>query len=82
VVVKKAPAHSGDSLLFIINNFIFTGDTLFSGSIGSTTDTISHELMLSIINDKILSLNDEYFIFPGHGPPTKVGIERILNPDL
>jgi len=82
VLVRKAPAHSGDSLLFILNNFIFTGDTLFSGTLGSTADNLSHELLLSIINEKILTLNDEYFIFPGHGPPTKVGIERILNPHL
>jgi glyoxylase-like metal-dependent hydrolase (beta-lactamase superfamily II) len=80
--IKKAPAHSGDSVLIILNNFVFTGDTLFSGTIGSTTDNISHELLLSIIHEKILTLDDEYFIFPGHGPPTKVGIERILNPHL
>ncbi len=82
VLVKEAPAHSSDSLLFVLNNFLFTGDTLFSGNIGPTTDNISHELLMTFINEKILSLNDDYFIFPGHGPPTKVGIERILNPYL
>ena len=55
VRVKEAPAHSGDSLLFVLNNFLFTGDTLSSGTIGSTTDNITHKLLMSIINEKILS---------------------------
>jgi hypothetical protein len=38
--------------------------------------------LLASIREKILTLDDECMIFPGHGPPTKVGIERKLNPDL
>jgi hydroxyacylglutathione hydrolase len=80
--VMETPGHSGDSVVFKINNLLFTGDTLFAGSIGSTPDNYARELIVSIIHEKILCLDDEYFIFPGHGPPSKVGIERILNPYL
>lgn len=80
--VIETPGHSGDSVIYVLDKFLFTGDTLFSGSIGATPDGFSKELLISVIYENILSLEDEYFVFPGHGPPSKVGIERLLNPYL
>jgi hypothetical protein len=39
-------------------------------------------VILNSINEKILSLDESVMIFAGHGPPSKVGIEKHLNPDL
>ena len=80
--VIETPGHSGDSVVFKLDRFLFTGDTLMAGKIGYTPDEFSKGLLLSSINEKILPLDDEYFIFPGHGPPSKIGIERHLNPEL
>jgi glyoxylase-like metal-dependent hydrolase (beta-lactamase superfamily II) len=82
VSVLETPGHSGDSVVYKLDKLLFTGDTLMAGAIGSTPDEFSKGLLLSSINEKILALDDEHFIFPGHGPPSKVGIERLLNPDL
>ncbi len=80
--VLETPGHSGDSVVFKLDKLLFTSDTLFAGSIGSTPDAFSKGLILASINEKILSLDDEHLIFPGHGPPSKIGIERHLNPEL
>ncbi len=56
---------------------VFSGDTLFAGSIGRTDlpggDT---ELLTGRIRDAIMSLPDETVVYPGHGPLTSVGAER------
>lgn len=56
---------------------VFSGDTLFAGSIGRTDlpggDT---ELLTGRIRDAIMSLPDETIVYPGHGPSTSVGAER------
>jgi len=80
--VLETPGHSGDSVVYKLNELLFTSDTLFAGSIGSTPDEFSKGLLLASLNEKILTLDDEHIIFPGHGPPSKIGIERHLNPDL
>jgi len=82
VQVLETPGHSGDAVVYKLDRLLFTGDTLLAGSIGSTPDDFSKGVLISSINEKILALDDEHFIFPGHGPPSKVGIERLLNPDL
>lgn len=80
--VLETPGHSGDSLTFKLDNLLFTGDTLLAGSIGYTVDAFSRGLIISSLKEKIFSLTDDTYIFPGHGPPSKVGIERYLNMDI
>jgi glyoxylase-like metal-dependent hydrolase (beta-lactamase superfamily II) len=82
VTVLETPGHSGDSVVYKLERFLFTSDTLLAGKIGYAPDEFSKGLLLSSINEKILTLDDEHFIFPGHGPPSKIGIERHLNPEL
>ena len=82
VDVIETPGHSIDSLCFSTGALVFTGDTLFAGSIGTTRDGYARGLLLESIRRKLLSLGDEALIFPGHGPPTKVGIEKLYNPLL
>ena len=80
--VLETPGHTGDSITFRLHKSLFTGDALFAGTIGSVSDGFTRGLMLSSIKEKILQYDDEYLIFPGHGPPSKLGIERKYNPDL
>ncbi len=62
---------------------IFTGDTLFAGSIGRTNfPSGSQKLLVRAIEEKIMTLPDETLVYPGHGPPTTVGQERSNNPFL
>lgn len=76
------PGHSSDSIVFIIDKAMFTGDVLLSGKIGSTDSKLSHSLLLRSIREKILPLDDSMLIFPGHGAPTTLKIEKLFNEDL
>ncbi len=80
--VLWTPGHSPDSVVYHMPPYLFTGDTLQAGALGSTTSAAARQQLLKSIRREILSLDDETIIFPGHGPPSKVGVERALNPDL
>ena len=80
--VLLTPGHSPASICFYNRpeKYVIAGDVLFQGGIGRTdlpggdTDT----LMRSII-DKLLPLDDEVTVYPGHGPATTIGAERRGN---
>jgi hydroxyacylglutathione hydrolase len=82
VRVIATPGHSIDSICFALDHLLFTGDTLLAGSVGETRDGYARGLLLESVRRRLLSLGDETLIFPGHGPPTKVGIEKLYNPLL
>ncbi len=76
------PGHSSDSMVYRIENVFFTGDSLFAGTIGSTSSKYAERTLRNNINTKILSQNDNCVIMPGHGSPTTVGAEKLYNIDL
>ncbi|MBN2056684.1 MBL fold metallo-hydrolase [bacterium] len=80
--VLHTPGHTPDSISLRLGNSVFTGDTLFCGSVGKTHDRKKHEELLFHIHRAILSLGDHTLIYPGHGPATTVGIEKTFNPYL
>ncbi|MBX5488180.1 MAG: MBL fold metallo-hydrolase, partial [Mycolicibacterium hassiacum] len=61
----------------------FTGDTLFRRSVGRTDlpGGSGRDLLGSIV-DKLLVLDDDTVVLPGHGPKTTIGDERRTNPFL
>lgn len=62
---------------------LFVGDTLFAGSIGRTDlPGGNHDLLLRSIRDVLLNFPDDTVVYPGHGQPTTVGVERSTNPFL
>ncbi|MBN1834794.1 MAG: MBL fold metallo-hydrolase [Spirochaetales bacterium] len=80
--VLETPGHSSDSVCYLSEQLLFTGDTLSAGRIGETDTAFERALLLTSIRKKILSLGQDVFIFPGHGPPTRLEVERLLNPAL
>ena len=79
------PGHSPGSVSYIFREegFAIVGDTLFERSVGRT-DLIggSTKVLLQSINDKLLVLDDEMYIYPGHGRFTTPKAEREHNPFL
>src|SRR5687768_10555811 len=62
---------------------VFTGDCLFSGTIGRTDlPGGSYDRLIASINENVMSLNDDFTVMCGHGPDTTVGRERTNNPFL
>jgi len=78
--VLHTPGHTPGGISLLLDDSIFTGDTLFSGSIGrSDLPGGSQEVLLNSIK-KILSLGENLIIYPGHGPSTTVSQELHSNP--
>lgn len=83
--VLSTPGHSPGGVCYLDERegILFCGDTLFYGSIGRTDfPGCSHETLIRSINEKILKLPDGVICYPGHGPETTVGAERVNNPFL
>ncbi|HUY14059.1 MAG TPA: MBL fold metallo-hydrolase [Terriglobia bacterium] len=84
--VMSTPGHSPGSLSLHLpgeHARIFSGDTLFHGSIGRT-DLWGGDFpqILRSIQETLLRFPDETPVFPGHGPSTTIGAEREFNPFL
>jgi hydroxyacylglutathione hydrolase len=81
--VLHTPGHSPGSISLIGEDAIFSGDTLFAGSVGRTDlpggDTSS---LIKAITDKLMVFDDDVPVHPGHGPATTIGEERRFNPFL
>jgi glyoxylase-like metal-dependent hydrolase (beta-lactamase superfamily II) len=78
--VLHTPGHTPGGISLLTDDSIFTGDTLFSGSVGRfDLPGGSQEVLLNSIR-KILSLGENLTIYPGHGPSTSVGEELHSNP--
>jgi glyoxylase-like metal-dependent hydrolase (beta-lactamase superfamily II) len=79
-----SPGHTKGSLMFLINDeFLISGDVLFAGSIGRTDlPTGSATEMRNTLAKKVLTLNDEIRVLPGHYGETTIKYERKNNPYL
>lgn len=81
--VIHTPGHSPGGICLHVDDCLFVGDTLFSGSIGRTDlPGGNHQQLISNIKNKLLCLADETKVFPGHGPATTIGQEKRHNPFL
>ena len=85
IQVLHVPGHSPGGLAFYVpqSNLLFSGDTIFNGSIGRT-DLWGGDFaqLINSIREKILPLPDETVIASGHGPTTTVADEKRCNPFL
>jgi hydroxyacylglutathione hydrolase len=81
--VIHTPGHTGGGscLFFPAAKVLFSGDTLFAGSVGRTDlPGGSFEQLEASIRDRLLVLDDDVQVFSGHGPATTLGEERRMNP--
>ena len=80
--IIRTPGHSRGSVSFYCaeENVLFTGDTLFKGSIGRTD--FPGGSMFQIISSlrELAQLPDTTIVYPGHGPQTSIGFELAHNP--
>ncbi len=81
-IVLSTPGHTMDSISLVVEDMVFCGDILFCGSLGSVKDNKCYEMQLDSIRQHLLKRSDTTKIFPGHGPATTVGLERMFNPFL
>ena len=83
--VYHCPGHTPGHIILVSHKskIIIAGDVIFKGSIGRTDfPRGNHKQLLESIKYKVLSCNDDYCIYSGHGPATSVGLERKTNPFL
>ena len=77
VNVIHTPGHSPGSCCFKIDNYLFSGDTLFNMGIGRTDLWGgSYEKLMQSINDKIFTLDENIVVYPGHGEKTIIKDEK------
>lgn len=80
-----APGHSPAHLCFYAKeeNFLIGGDVLFYQSIGRTDlPGGNHQQLINSIKETVFLLPDDCQVFPGHGPSTTIGFEKVNNPFL
>ena len=81
--VLITPGHTPGGLSYKVGNHVFTGDTLLAGKIGRVDlPGSSPQQMVLSLHGQLLTLPDNTVVYPGHGPNTTIGAERIGNPFL
>jgi hydroxyacylglutathione hydrolase len=84
--VRHIPGHSSGGIALVLkkpkDKIVFSGDSLFWGSIGRTDLGGNEQILVRSIKDKLLSLPNDTIVYPGHGPATSIGEERSNNPFL
>lgn len=83
LTVLHTPGHTPGGICLLGDGLLFSGDTLFAGSIGRTDlPGGDASALLRSIRERLLPLPDETVVYPGHGPATTIGREREANPFL
>lgn len=79
--VFHTPGHSPGGVCFYGDGMVFSGDTLFWGSIGRTDfPGCSFDDLIDSVRTKLYPLGNEVKVYPGHGPATTIGFEKENNP--
>lgn len=86
IKILHTPGHTPDSICILVNDAVFTGDTLFVGKVGGTDFDLQARLEYDSLHHKLLLLPDETRVYPGHDygvmPESTIGYERKTNPFL
>jgi len=79
--VVHTPGHTPGCICLFADGHLFSGDTLFAGSVGRTDLPRGNGAALRCsIAEKLTLLRDDTIVHPGHGPDTTIGRERAINP--
>ncbi|MDR2021174.1 MAG: MBL fold metallo-hydrolase [Treponema sp.] len=79
IEVISVPGHSSDSAVYRIEHLLFTGDVLSAGLVGSTASSYGAAVQMTALRSKILSIQGNIVVLPGHGPPSCLETERRFN---
>ncbi|MBQ0077254.1 MAG: MBL fold metallo-hydrolase [Bacteroidales bacterium] len=85
VEVIETPGHTPGGVCFLLRNsgVLFSGDTLFAGTIGRTDlPGGEYDLLIKSVMDSLMGLDADIEILPGHGTTSTIGWERTHNPFL
>ncbi len=81
ILCIETPGHTPGGMSYLVEDNVFTGDTLFAGSIGRTDlSGGDYETIIKSINTKLIPLGEEIKVFPGHGPQSTIKREKQSNP--
>jgi len=83
--VMHTPGHSRGGVCFYNeeDKIVFSGDSLFAGSIGRTDlPGGDYDQLMESLLGRVVKLGDDYSVYPGHGPVTTIGHELSTNPFL
>ena len=78
--VIHTPGHTKGGMCIKVGEHIFTGDTLFAGSIGRTDFYGGDYKQMMKSLRKLAKYDDNAVIYPGHGPTSTIGVEKRMNP--
>ncbi|MGO1469536.1 MAG: MBL fold metallo-hydrolase [Tissierella sp.] len=83
VEIIHTPGHTEGGISLKVGNNLFAGDTLFKGSVGrSDLHGGNSSVLINSIREKLLVLNEDTIVWPGHGDSTTIGEEKLFNPFL
>ncbi len=82
LMIWETPGHSAGSVCIAYKKALFTGDTLFNGTIGRVKTFNGNAEDMQRTLKKLVELDSTYTIYPGHGPSSSLAIECQTNPFL
>ena len=80
IKIIHTPGHTQGGVAYLVDNMLFSGDSLFYESIGRT-DLLggNFDQLVNSVKTKLLTLPDEIKVYPGHGSSTTIGHEKKYN---
>ena len=82
LTVIETPGHTRGSVCYLADGLLFSGDTLFAGSIGRTDLPGGDMSVLRRSLARLAALDGHYTVYPGHGEETTLSYEKAANPYL
>ncbi|MFW6019045.1 MAG: MBL fold metallo-hydrolase [Bacteroidales bacterium] len=83
IEVRYTPGHAAGSICLVMHQekILISGDVLFAEGVGRTDlPTGNMDLLQRSIQEKIMPLDENFTVYPGHGPSTTIGNEKMYNP--